>query len=93
MVSFSFYDLLDTKTYAPPESVFGHFDLILCRNVLIYFESAYQDIIFDKLFRALAVNGYLILGEVEQLPINYQSYFVQDNDYCQAYRKYRGACQ
>jgi chemotaxis protein methyltransferase CheR len=36
-VSFSLYDMLHPNTFAPPESVFGGFDLVLCRNLLIYF--------------------------------------------------------
>jgi chemotaxis protein methyltransferase CheR len=87
MVNFSAYDILDNKTYAPPESVFGSFDLILCRNVLIYFQTEYQDRIFDKLYRSLAVNGYLILGEAEALPAKYKRCFQKENEYCHIYRK------
>lgn len=86
-VNFSIYDMLDKKTYAPPESVFGNFDLILCRNVLIYFQAGYQEIIFDKLLRALAKNGYLILGEAEILPPKYQQHFQKVNACCHIYRK------
>lgn len=89
LVKFSLYDILDKKTYAPPESVFGNFDLILCRNLLIYFQTEHQEIIFDKLFRALTVNGYLVLGETETLPPKYQRYFKKENEYCRIYRKHR----
>lgn len=86
LVSFSFYDMLDKKTYVPPESVFGNFDLVLCRNVLIYFQTEYQDIIFDKLHRSLSKNGYLVLGEAEAPIIKYQRYFVKENECCHIYR-------
>ena len=75
MVSFSFYDLLDQHSYAPPDSMFGDFDIILCRNVLIYFQDFKQHMIFDKLARALEVNGYLVLGETESLPDKFSGTF------------------
>lgn len=89
MVNFSVYDAMDKKTYVPPESVFGNFDLVLCRNLLIYFQTEHQEIIFDKLLRSLAGNGYLVLGEAETLPLNYQKYFQKEDAYCHVYRKHR----
>ena len=35
MVNFSLYNMLDKKRYAPPESVYGNFDIVLCCNILI----------------------------------------------------------
>ncbi len=75
MVSFSFYDLLDTHSYAPPDSMFGDFDLILCRNVIIYFQEHKQNVIFEKLARSLVVNGFLVLGETENLPDKFKGPF------------------
>lgn len=43
----------------------GPFDLILCRNVLIYFERARQATIIKKLLERLHVDGYLLLGHAE----------------------------
>jgi chemotaxis protein methyltransferase CheR len=43
------------------------YDLILCRNVVIYFERVMQDRIFATFAEALAPGGYLILGKVETL--------------------------
>ena len=87
LVSFSSYDILDRKTYAPPESVFGGFDMVFCRNVLIYFNMEYQDLIFDKLYRSLAQHGYLVLGEAEIPSVKYKKRFKKVNEYCHIYQK------
>ncbi|MGD8376232.1 MAG: protein-glutamate O-methyltransferase CheR [Acidobacteriota bacterium] len=42
-------------------------DLILCRNVLIYFELELQDAILDRIAGALRPGGVLVLGRVERL--------------------------
>jgi len=88
MINFSFYDMIDPKTYVPPESVFGNFDIVLCRNLLIYFKSRRQEIIFDKLFRSLVSDGFLVLGGAERLPVKYEKYFLKENNYCHIYHKY-----
>ncbi len=50
---------------APPAA--GAFDLILCRNVLIYFDVALQERIHGHLAAALRPGGYLALGRVERV--------------------------
>ena len=87
MVQFSFYDMLDKKRLVPPESIFGNFDLVLCRNVMIYFDLDYQIEIFEKLYRSLKPNGYLILGESE-IPIEkFKHKFRRENKACKIYKK------
>ena len=49
----------------PPAA--GAFDLILCRNVLIYFDPALQERIHQQFARALRPGGYLALGRVERV--------------------------
>ncbi len=87
MVSFSVYDILHKNSYAPPESVFGGFDMVLCRNVLIYFDPEYQCQIFHKLYRSLIQNGYLVLGKAEVPLRAYQRSFLRVNECCHVYRK------
>jgi chemotaxis protein methyltransferase CheR len=41
--------------------------LILCRNVIIYFERAVQEELFRRFHQALAPGGFLVLGKVEAL--------------------------
>jgi len=49
----------------PPPRHYYH--LILCRNVVIYFERAAQERVFATFARALAPGGFLVLGKVETL--------------------------
>jgi len=86
-ISFSVYDILDPNSYAPPESIFGNFDMVFCRNMLIYFNTQYQETIFEKLYRSLSLNGYLILGEAEVPPMKYQNHFRKVNECCHIYQK------
>jgi chemotaxis protein methyltransferase CheR len=43
----------------------GRFDLILCRNVLLYFDIATRQRVFDRLSGALTSDGWLMLGAGE----------------------------
>ncbi len=65
-VSFSRYDLLDSQSAHPQESIFGNFDLVICSNVLFYYKPKCQSFILKKLVNSLVGNGYLITGEVER---------------------------
>lgn len=41
--------------------------LVICRNVIIYFERAVQELLFHKFYEALAPGGFLVLGKVETI--------------------------
>lgn len=56
MIRFETHNLLD----APPSP--ARFDLILCRNVLLYFDRPTRARAFDRLAEALAPDGRLLLG-------------------------------
>lgn len=45
----------------------GDLDLIVCRNVLIYFSLDHQETILRRFADALNTGGYLVLGRVERL--------------------------
>lgn len=87
MVNFSFYDLLDKKSYVPPESIFGNFDIVLCRNVLIYFNAETHKRIFEKLYRSLNTKGYLVLGEAELPVTDLAKAMKKEVGFCKIYRK------
>jgi len=75
MVRFSQDDLTSSKLAAPAESIFGSFDLVFCRNVLIYFSREVQAEVFRKLCRSLVRGGYLVLGDSESLSKEMESKF------------------
>ena len=59
-VSFRKHDLVQG-------SVFSKFDLILCRNVMIYFNQTLQNQVLHKLHESLFRYGYLSIGSKESL--------------------------
>ena len=89
MVDFSFFNLLNKNNYAPPNSIFGEFDVVLCRNTLIYFNTDSREKIFDKLFKSLKLNGYLILGDAETISKKYETKFLRIGKFCKIYKKIR----
>jgi chemotaxis protein methyltransferase CheR len=48
-------------------SIVGRVDLILCRNVLIYFDARARTKVIDNLHERLLPGGYLLLGHSESL--------------------------
>jgi len=69
-VDFSVYDLLDKDSGSPSASIYGDFDLIMCSNVLFYYQPDYQQIILQKIYSALKPGGFFITGEAEKQIVN-----------------------
>ena len=59
-IIFSTHNLVSDK-------VFNHFDLIICRNVLIYFNKSLQDNVLQLFYDSLTENGILGIGSKETL--------------------------
>jgi len=65
-IEFTTFDLLSNEYSCPPTSIFGYFDIIMCANMLFYYNSASRKIIIEKLSSCLSENGVLITGETER---------------------------
>ncbi len=52
------------------DATFNEFDIVLCRNVLIYFDNTLQTKVLNLLYDSLAPGGYLILGSKETLALH-----------------------
>lgn len=63
------------------------FDLITCRNVLIYLDRTAQEAIFRRFHAALAPHGILILGKVETMLGPARQLFVARHQRSRAFRK------
>ena len=63
MMSFLHLNLLDRDG----AGLFGEMDVVLCRNVLMYFPTDVRLQVVQSFFRKLAVGGYLLLGHSENL--------------------------
>jgi len=69
-IEFSVFDLLNDKFSCPPASIFGDFDLIVCANILFYYQPEFQNKIIKKTRNCLSDNGYFITGETERDILN-----------------------
>ena len=61
LITFAHHDLL--REEVPRRSL----HLIVCRNVIIYFDRESQERLFERFVDALAPGGFLVLGKVETL--------------------------
>ncbi|MDX1974563.1 MAG: protein-glutamate O-methyltransferase CheR [Rickettsiales bacterium] len=79
MVQYRTFNLLNSY------SALGMFDIIFCRNVLIYFDEGSRAQVTEKMARSLNPKGVLILGSTETL-IDPNGYFKPLPDFYGAYQ-------
>lgn len=64
------------------DSVFNEFDMIECKNVMIYFDEKLKQNVFKMFYDSLKFGGHLFLGPSEVLPENFENRFEKyDNNY------------
>ena len=87
MVSFSQFDMLNKNTMIPSESIYGEFDIVFCRNLLIYINPLSHNRIFEKLCFSLVKNGILVLGKTETTASEFTRKFEDVTGMCNIYKK------
>jgi chemotaxis protein methyltransferase CheR len=75
----------DVRGLIEPPPHPARFDIILCRNVLLYFTQEMRRLAFGRLAEAIAPDGTLMLGAGETV-IGQTDRFVSDPDYRGLYR-------
>jgi chemotaxis protein methyltransferase CheR len=79
MVRYEVHNVLHPPPYP------GRFDLVLCRNVLLYFDEQVRERAFGRLSEALVEDGRLVLGGGETV-LGRSNWFVPDEERQAVYR-------
>lgn len=82
MVDFRVDNLLEPRTPS------GYYDLILCRNVLLYFSPDKRRMVFDRLAAYSRPGGYLLLGAGETV-MGQTDDFVASRDFRGSYERHQ----
>ena len=69
LVRFAHLNASDIMKGTPIMGESGEFDIIFCRNLMIYFAAEAQQLLVDTLYNLLAPGGYLFTGDAEPLHI------------------------
>ncbi|MCP4652128.1 MAG: protein-glutamate O-methyltransferase CheR [Candidatus Omnitrophica bacterium] len=80
LIEFKYLDLTSSE-------FINDVDIILCRNVFIYFTKPLQEQIVDRFYRSLREGGYLIIGETENLVPEARLVFKETQNHSRIYQK------
>ena len=69
------------------DTTFNEFDIIICKNVIIYFDDNLKDIVFKLFYDSLKFGGHLILGNSESISSKYRSKFKICSEESKIYKK------
>ena len=89
MVTFAYLNLVE-DVYPSLATNTNAMDLILCRNVAIYFPEAVMREIAGRFYRCLLPGGWLIVGASETNAAVYSQFVVRDLDGAIVYQKTKG---
>jgi chemotaxis protein methyltransferase CheR len=90
MVKFSRLNLVDDR-YPAPENVTDRMDLVVCRNVLIYFKEETIQRIVDRFHESLVDGGWLVVGHAEPSQEIFGRFQVKNYPGTIVYRRVRAA--
>lgn len=62
LITFSRLNLIET-----PYPMKGPFDIVFCRNVMIYFDEKVRSMLVNEIYRLLKPKGYLLVGHSESI--------------------------
>lgn len=90
MVSFvplNLNGLMQGESFPGAVSLSAQFDVIFCRNVMIYFSASCQQMLVDALHRLLVPGGYLFTGDAEPLHLFDHNFETIKGARCLIYKK------
>lgn len=73
-VRLAVHDLMGLHA-APREAIVASFPLVLCRNVLMYFDARFRDAAGERLHAIVEPAGVLVIGRAESLPSSVEGRF------------------
>ncbi|MBC7474074.1 MAG: protein-glutamate O-methyltransferase CheR [Candidatus Sericytochromatia bacterium] len=82
-VKFKQGNLFEEKTF----DIVDKYDVIFCRNVMIYFSKAHKQQLIDTFYKVLNPQGYLIVSHTENLSDVKSNFSVIKKDNCFMYQK------
>lgn len=81
------FQVMNLRNLSQQEQFRNAFDVIFCRNVMIYFDLPAQQQLITALARCLKPGGYLFTGEGEVLHLYHHEFEVNDYKGCICYQK------
>lgn len=90
MVNFSYYNLLNNMSKYPPESIYGDFDIVICSNLIFYYDSNLREKMIFKLENSIKSEGYFITGESEKNFVKDFTSLKNVNTLSSIFKKFKG---
>ena len=81
------YQVMNLRNLSKQDQFKNLFDIIFCRNVMIYFDLPAQQQLVSALSECLKPGGYLFTGEGEVLHLYQHQLEVNDHNGCICYKR------
>ena len=80
-------DIINGGSFPGVHADLAGFDIVFCRNVMIYFSLPTQQLLVDFLYRSLLPGGYLFTGDAEPLHLYKHEFATVRDVRCLIYQK------